>query len=261
MSHSFFRKPNRHDQSFWIQVTDSGRASSQPLADSDIHVWCASLDVSSQDLLYYRSILSEDEVGRAMRFVFEKDRIHFIVGRGLLRTVLSMYLHLEPVQIEFVYGPYGKPGLKPELTDKCLEFNLSHSKDLALYALNWNRKIGVDVEYIQPMPNMNSFAELYFSPRETAFINALSGEEKEQAFFKIWTGKEAFLKANGSGLTEPLNEVEISLETWKTFALNTRGKDKPQTKRWRLEMFDPAPGHQAALVVEGDSGQITFMDI
>ena len=233
----------------------------QPLIDSDIHVWCASLSVSSQDLLYYHSILSDDELGRARRFAFEKDRNRFITGRGFLRTILGSYLQLEPAQIEFVYGQYGKPALKLGQGYKTLEFNLSHSKDLAVYAFNWNRKLGVDVEYVQPMPDMDSFAELHFSSCETAFINALSGEEKEQAFFKLWTGKEAYLKANGSGLTEPLNEVEVSLETWKSFALNTVGKDKAQNERWHLEMFNPVPGYQAALVVEGYEYQIVFLDI
>jgi 4'-phosphopantetheinyl transferase len=225
---------------------------SQPLLDSDLHIWCVSLNVSPQELPNYINLLSPDELERARRFVFEKDRNHFITARGFLRTILGNYLQLEPAQIEFVYGPYGKPALKPGIINKALEFNLSHSKDLAVYAFNWDQKLGVDLEYVQPMPNMAGFAELYFSPRETAFINALSGSEKEQAFFKLWTGKEAFLKANGSGLTEPLNQVEISLQTWKTFTQNT-GRT-----HWHLEIFTPVPGYQAALAFEKNNAQIIF---
>lgn len=230
----------------------------QPLLDSDLHIWCASLSVSLQDLSYYLNLLSQDEVEHAKRFVFEKDYNHFIAARGFLRTILGNYLQLEPAQIEFVYGPYGKPALQPGITNKALEFNLSHSKDLAVYAFNWDHKLGVDVEYVQPMPNMDSFAELYFSPRETAFISALSAEEKELAFFKLWTSKEAFLKANGSGLTEPLNEVEVSLETWKSFALNASHHNNPKTEQWHLEMFNPVPGYQAALVFAGHADKIVF---
>lgn len=231
---------------------------SQPLADSDIHVWCVSLNVSPQDLSYYRSILSKDEVERAMRFVFEKDRNHYITGRGLLRSILGSYLRTDPTQIGFVYGQYGKPALKTGQDYKTLEFNLSHSKDLVVYAFTWNRQLGVDVEYVKPMPDMDDFSERYYSARETVFLNSLAGAQKESVFFKLWTSKEAFLKANGSGLTEPLNEVEVSLETWKSFVLNTVGKVKTQTERWHLEMFNPAPGYQAALVVEGCEGQIVF---
>lgn len=230
----------------------------QPLSDSDIHVWCASLSASSQELSHYRSLLSQNEVERAGRFVFEKDRDHYIVGRGLLRIILGSYLNLKPAQLEFVYGQHGKPALKPGLTDKVLEFNLSHSKDQVLYAFNWNRKIGVDIEYLIPMADMDDFAERFFTSRESAWINELSGEQKKDAFFKTWTCKEAFLKANGSGLTVPINEVEISLETKGIVELISIGNDKEQVTRWRLEMFNPFPGYQAAFAVEGHEGNISF---
>ena len=219
------------------------------------------MNVSSQDLLYYRSSLSADEVGRALRFVFEKDRNHFIVGRGLLRTILGSYLDLEPAQVEFVYGSHGKPALKSRPKDQVLEFNLSHSKDLVLYAFNWDRMVGIDVEYIQSLTDMDNFAEQFFSPHETVFINSLSGEQKEAAFFKIWTCKEAFLKANGSGLTTPINEVEISFESGKAVTLSVVGGDKEQTARWQLEIFNPVSGYQAAFAVEGDTGQILFQQL
>ena len=233
---------------------------SQPLVDSDIHVWCASLNVSPQDLSYYRSILSRDEVERAMRFVFEKDRNHYIAGRGLLRSILGCYLRTAPTQIEFVYGENGKPALKTGQGHKTIEFNLSHSKDLVVYAFTWNRQLGVDVEYVKPMPDMDDFSERYYSARETVFLNSLTGTQKESVFFKLWTSKEAFLKANGSGLIEPLNEVEVSLETWKSFTSNTIGKDSTQTAHWHLEMFNPAPGYQAALAFEGDEAKISFQN-
>jgi len=234
---------------------------SQPLTGSDLHIWCASLNVSSQDLLYYRSILSDDEAGRAMRFVFEKDRNHFIVGRGLLRSLLGNYLDLEPAQVEFVYRPHGKPAIKLGPKDKVLEFNLSHSKELVLYAFNWDRKVGIDVEYIQSMPDMDNFAEQFFSPRETALINSLAGEQKEIAFFKIWTCKEAFLKANGSGLTQPLNAMEVYFEAGKVVTLSAIGGDKEQTARWHFEIFNPVSGYQAAFAVEGYAGQILFQQL
>jgi len=85
---------------------------SHPLTDSDIHIWCASLSASPEDLSHYIPLLSQDELARSKRFYFKKDRDHFIVGRGLLRTILDSYLDVEPSQIEFVYGQYGKPALK-----------------------------------------------------------------------------------------------------------------------------------------------------
>jgi len=193
-----------------------------------------------------------------MRFVFEKDRNHYIAGRGLLRTIISSYLELEPSQIEFAYGPNGKPALKPGLVDRAFEFNLSHSKDRALYAFNWDCRIGVDIEYMIPMADMDNFAEQFFTTRESEWINSLAREQKKDAFFKTWTCKEAFLKANGNGLTVPINQVEISLTTVGTAELISVGGDQEQTARWRLEMLNPFPGYQAALAVEGHDGEILF---
>jgi len=230
----------------------------QPLLDSDIHIWCASLNVSSTALANYFAYLSLDEKARTERFYFEVDRNRFITGRGLLRSILSSYLKMDPSQIEFVYGQYGKPALKMGLRNKILEFNLSHSKDLAVYGFSWDRQIGIDVEYVQSMSDMDNFAEHFFSHHETAFINSLSGEEKEKAFFKIWTCKEAFLKANGSGLTTPLNEVEISLENDRTVELISVASDQDQTESWHFEMFNPVPGYQAALAFNAHAGQVVF---
>lgn len=230
----------------------------QPLPDSDIHVWCASLNVSSQDLSYYSSLLSEDEVARTGRFYFEKDRDRFIVGRGLLRILLGGYLNQEPAQIEFVYGPHGKPDLKSAPGKSSLEFNLSHSKDLALYAFAWHRKVGIDIEYMIPMADMDDFAEKFFTPHETALINSLAGKQKEETFFKTWTCKEAFLKANGFGLTVPINQVELTLEPEETVRLISVGSDKEQSAHWRLEMFNPFPGYQSALAVKGLDRHIVF---
>ncbi len=234
---------------------------SQPLTGSDIHVWCASLSASPEELSGYLSLLSQEELIRAERFYFEKDRNHFVVGRGLLRTILGSYLNQEPAQIDFIYGQFGKPAIRFPQGDKVLEFNLSHSKDLALYILTWDRRIGIDIEYMGALADMDNFAEQFFTPRETALINSLSGNQKADAFFKTWTSKEAFLKANGCGLTVPINQVEISLEADETVRLRSIDGDKESAARWHLEILNHFPGYYATLAVEGWNGQIVFQNI
>jgi len=231
---------------------------SQPLTDFDIHIWCASLSASSEALSRYTSLLSQDELERAKRFYFEKDRNHFIVGRALLRTLLGSYLDMEPSQIEFVYGQYGKPALKAGIHEKTLEFNLSHSKDFAVYAFDLNHKIGIDLEHVHPMADMDDFARQFFSLRENVLINSLAGKQKEEAFFKIWTCKEAFLKANGSGITVPIDQVETTLESDGSVRLTSISEREEQAELWRLESFTPISGYQAALAVKGNGGQISF---
>ena len=250
-------KPVRRDQ----LKQDRSAPHPQPLLGSDIHVWCASLEFPPQELEGLFHLLSPDEKKRAERFYFERDRNRFIAGRGLLRTIISHYLEIEPSQIEFIYGSYGKPALKSALQDKTFEFNVSHSKDLALYIFSWDRKVGIDVEYVRPMPDTNDFAGQFFSPSESGFVNSLSGKQKDDAFFKIWTCKEAFLKANGSGLTLPINQVEISLEAEGSAILRSIGGDKTQAAPWHLETFNPVPGYQAALAVEGHMRHIIFQKL
>jgi 4'-phosphopantetheinyl transferase len=232
---------------------------SQPLADSDVHVWCVSLTPLLEELDALFSLLSPDEKVRADRFYFEMDRNRFVVGRGLLRTIIGGYMDMAPSQVAFVYGNYGKPALGLGSWNKPLEFNLSHSKDLALYIFSWGHRVGIDVEYIRPMPDLDDFAEQFFSPRETEVLKSLSEEEKYDAFFKLWTCREAFLKAHGSGLTTPLNLVEISLEAEGTGLLSAIDGDSKQASRWHLESFCPAMGYRASLAIEGHAGQVVMM--
>jgi len=112
-----------------------------------------------------------------------------------------------------------------------------------------------------PMADMDDFAEKFFTPRESEYINALSGKQKEAAFFKTWTCKEAFLKANGSGLTVPINQVEISLETKDAPTLISIGDDKKQNSHWRLELLNSIPGYKAAVAIEGHDCQIIFQQL
>jgi 4'-phosphopantetheinyl transferase len=230
------------------------------LSANEVHIWCSSLERPLPIAEKFSLLLSPDEKARAERFYFERDRVHFIVGRGLLRTILGSYLGMDPAQIEFSYGLYGKPALQTNHTDNVLQFNLAHSKDLAVYAFCWNHQIGIDLEHVRPMPDEDNFAEQFFSARESALIASLSGEEKRNAFFKIWTCKEAFLKASGDGLTKPIDQAEISLhaETARLLSLDT---DHKQALDWNLEMFRPLADYQAALAIEGRDYQIVFRQV
>jgi 4'-phosphopantetheinyl transferase len=234
---------------------------SQPLTGSDLHIWCASLNGSQEDLPCYLSLLSPDEKVRAKRFYFEKDRNRFITGRGLLRILLGSYLGLEPSAIQFTYGIHGKPALTSRFNGKVLEFNLSHSKGKAVYVFNWDQPVGIDIEYGHPLKNMDDFALQFFTPNECKFIHSLSKDRKQESFLKIWTCKEAFLKANGSGLTTPINQVEVSLTTEGTATLTSIGGDREQAARWRLKLFTPIAGYQASLAIEGHHGKIILQQL
>lgn len=228
-----------------------------PLPDSTIHVWCATFSGLHTDLPHYISLLSLDEKERSQRFHFAEDQNHYILGRGLLRTLLGSYINMEPAQIEFNYGKYGKPALKSR-SDLGVEFNLAHSNDLILYAIGRHARVGIDIEYIRPMPDMDNFAQHFFSADEITMIGSLSGRAKEEAFFKLWTCKEAFLKAHGNGLATPLDQVEISLSNNGTANLESIDADKEKARHWHLKIFTPMQDYQAAIAIDGHDRQITF---
>src|SRR5215212_9581390 len=165
----------------------------QPLADTDLHVWCTPLNGSSDEIAYCRSLLSQDEKERADRFYFERDRSHYVVGRGVLRVLLGSYLGIEARKIRVSYGPHGKPMLQDTFDNKLFQFNLSNANGWAVLIFGWNHPLGIDLEHVRPFDEADDFARHYYSNRETALLNSLSGDKKWDAFFKFWTPKESFL--------------------------------------------------------------------
>lgn len=221
------------------------------LSSSDVHVWCASLEQSDVQVHKLAQTLSEDEQARANRFYFERDRKHFTVGRGLLRTILSHYTGIVPNQLQFCYGSRGKPALVPQESDTTIQFNVSHSQGLALYAIASDRQIGIDLEQIRPTSDIEQLAKRFFSPGESAVICSLPPAQKQQAFFRGWTCKEAYLKAIGEGLAL-LQQVEVSLVLEEPpRLLSIDHQDTEATARWCLQMLTPASGYMAAIAVEG----------
>ncbi len=220
------------------------------LSSNDVHVWRASLKQPAAKAQQLFQTLSEDERIRADRFYFERDRKHFIVGRGLLRTILGRYLAIEPKQLQFCYNHRGKPTVDVTETNSTLQFNLSHSHELVLYAVTCDRLIGIDLEYMRPTSDVEKLAERFFSPHEYAVIRSLPPSQKQEAFFNGWTCKEAYLKAIGEGLAQ-LEQVEVSLVPGEPAKLLNVNQDSQAAARWSLQSLTPASDYVAALAVEG----------
>ena len=229
------------------------------LAAGEIHVWAFSLEVSQSFLSELFATLSASERERASRFRFDVHRNRFIAGRGFLRTALSRYLDGRPLQIEFQYGPHGKPELAGYFASTGLRFNLAHSEDLALLAVGKGDAIGVDVERIRPVLDMDQLVERFFSPTENARFQALTKDERPAAFFNLWTRKEAWLKATGEGIGYSLKQVEVSFlpaEPARLIRIEGRGDE---AIRWRLENLRPASGFTGALVCAAGTTAMRYM--
>jgi len=221
------------------------------LSSDDVHVWRAALDQPESRIRQFAHCLSADERARAERFHFERDRRHFIVGRGLLRAILGCYLSIEPHRLEFCYGSHGKPELGETSVGRRLRFNLSHSQGLVLYGVTRDREIGIDLERIRPIPKAEQIAQRFFSARENAVFRALPPGQGSEAFFNCWTRKEAYIKAVGDGLARPLDRFDVSFAPGEPARLLHVEGDPQEASRWGLLALTPAAGYVAALVVEG----------
>lgn len=174
------------------------------LEPNHLHIWSTELTPASvaEDL----HLLSEDERERANRYHFPIHRQRYIAARAMLRKILSFYIHLTPERITFSYSANEKPSLQ---LDSDLNFNLSHSGDIAVYALTLNHSIGIDIEKTQTSFNQN-LAERFFSPQEYEMLKSRPEQEQANSFYRIWARKEAIIKANGKGLTIPLASFSVS---------------------------------------------------
>jgi 4'-phosphopantetheinyl transferase len=227
------------------------------LAEDEIHVWHVSLDRPPSDVRRLARMLSPDEQERARRYRGERLRERFIVGRGILRMLLSRYVGCPPGRLRFAYGARGKPALAPaEGSD--LRFNVSHSDGLALYAVARGREVGVDVERLRELPRAERIAERFFSTEETAALKAEPAERRVEAFFTCWTRKEAYIKARGDGLAHPLDQFAVSLVPGEPARLWVAGDgDAREIARWSLDALPLAPGYVAALAARGRGWRLT----
>lgn len=220
------------------------------------HVWSAVLNCSIQKLAFFFNLLDADEQVRASRFHFEKDRHQFIASHGILRAILSGYLNISPEKIIFSYNEFGKPFIENQ-TD--IQFNLSHSKNITLIAITKNYSIGVDIEYIKQTRDVDAIAERYFSTREYSALKQLPTEERQKAFFNVWSRKEAFLKAHGQGLSYSLEKVEVSLATSEPAKFIAIHDENENISEWKLYNLEPAHDFAAAVAIKGELKEIQMM--
>lgn len=239
----------RTDQPDWLAPP--------PLAaldDDEVHVWRLDIDELKRDLSALRGTLAPDEVARAERFVFERDRERFVVARGALRSILARYVGGAPGSLRFGYSAYGKPFLQ-HAGDARLHFNLSHSHELALVALTRQGRIGVDIEYMREAVEYEAVAASVFSAGENAALRALPAPLRRAAFFACWARKEAYVKARGEGLSTPLDQFDVSLHPGEPAALLYAGKGA-QHERWSLGALYPARDYAAAVAVQGQLARL-----
>ena len=209
-------------------------------ADPDqAHVWRVDLDLEAGRIASLERFLCPEEHARAARFRSPGDRRRFVAAHGSLRAILAHYLRVGPAQVSFAYAPEGKPILAGAAP---LHFNLSHSDSLALLAVSPRREVGIDVERLRADFAPEPLAKRFFSPSECEALSRVPPDERHPAFLRLWTLKEAYLKALGTGLTSPLNAFTVSLDDYSVQAFGVAAP-------YHLRPLDPAPGYVGALAL------------
>jgi 4'-phosphopantetheinyl transferase len=222
-----------------------------PLGADDVHLWRVDLMGAASGMDQWMTILSPDELERAARFHFQKDRQRFVAARAILRQIIGSYLAVDPAGLVFSYSKKDKPALAGDAAHSNLTFNISHSGGVALLAFTRSRQIGVDIEQIRRDFDTTAIAGRFFSTTEQQELTTFPAEQRDEVFFRIWTRKEAYIKATGEGLSLPLNQFDVSLAPNDQNALQATRPDPLESGRWSLRDITVQPGYAAALCVFG----------
>jgi 4'-phosphopantetheinyl transferase len=224
------------------------------LEDGEVHVWLAHIPPVSPNLAQLRTLLSQDELSRAEKFHLMEHRKRWEMTRGILRRLLASYVDTHAREIAFQYGAQGKPELKIPANSN-LHFNTSHSGDYATFAFTRAGELGVDIECVRDeMPRRDDIVRRYFAPGEQRELFGLPEPKRARAFFKLWTRKEAFVKARGTGLFSGLDQFEVSLDVPRV----VRSDGDASAVEWWMSELPTVPACEGAVVVRAKSCTARF---
>jgi 4'-phosphopantetheinyl transferase len=211
------------------------------------HAWIVGLDADAQTLRRMYGLLAPAERVRAARFAFDRDRRTYVMSHGVLRRILGWCCQENPGKLRFRPGARGKPYLVDGPAG--LEFNLSHCDGFCVVGVAHGPAIGVDIERVRAIDDMEQLARQCFSPAERRELGAVPAAHRTKAFFNGWTRKEAFIKAVGDGLSYPLEHFDVTLAPGGAPRVLAIGGSARAAAVWSLSAFEPAPDVRAAVAV------------
>lgn len=223
-----------------------------PLSHGDIHLWSVSLDSDKNLKNECLASLTDQELERISFFKFENVQNSFIISQGVLRLLLSNYLNIPPEKIRIGRHKKGKPY---PVDYPNLRFNLSNSGKRVIIAFSIDEEIGIDLEHIRELSDLNELIVKNFSPNERAYINKTTSN-KQYRFFKFWTIKEAYLKAIGEGMRLPPDNLEFSIENGIYKLQTIRGVFEQED--WIFEDFSLDKDYVGTLVFKNKLANISL---
>lgn len=212
--------------------------------DRGHHANSCSLDRLQRAVSDPAQFLLPEELKSADRFRQPLARLEFMTARALLRSILSECLGVTPCRVALKKSRQGKPFLLEWANPDRLKFNVSHAQGHVMVAVARDVEIGVDVECVRELDAMDEVAQEFMTPEE-AFLYDISGDRKPEMFFRVWTRKEAILKALGCGLLAPLKDTE-SL-TRRVTAIRDGALGLPEPLHYYVTSFDAEPGVPCAV--------------
>jgi 4'-phosphopantetheinyl transferase len=224
-----------------------------PPTEEEVHIWQVDVARLAPQQVEFSALLPPGERARAQTFHTERQRSRYICRRGLLRRIVGVYTGRDPQTLVFGYGPYGKPALAEAPS---LSFSVSHSADLLLIAFALRRALGVDVERIRPVEDIDTLARRILTAAEQQHFFSLPSDLRLSAFFACWTLKEAIMKASGRGIALPAAQIGIGWAADGSPQLAHIAGDPVAALRWHLHQPDLGPDYVAALAVDGEVSRV-----
>lgn len=225
----------------------------------EIHVWSASIKLRENQLSRLTQFLSPEEWNKASRFRFSEYEDAYKASHSILRIILSKYVQVEPNRLLFVTNAYGKPRLLDELNPGNICFNLSHSHELLVVAITSDCEIGIDIEYMRSLENLEQISSRFFSVEENRHLHRFSGFEMQKAFYTCWTRKEAFMKAKGVGLALGLDRFSVSVVP-EVFPIPlVLHWDPLEAPLWSLRDVYIAPEYACCVAVNGKVDRLSHL--
>lgn len=231
-----------------------------PLPENEVHVWVAKVDdFDFTELLSTTgSWLTNAERSRLDRFYFAEHKTQLLLGRYLMRNVLSRYESLRPEQWLFCYNEYGKPELSKPQQDQLsapLYFNLSHSRGAIVFAVSRLESIGIDIECNTRSRRVEKIASRYFSESELTDLLALDTSGWQSRFYELWSLKEAYIKACGMGLAIDLSHFSFSFPTPHGLEIAFANQRADDPNYWQFWQLDALQEFNLALAAKSISGR------
>ncbi len=228
-------------------------------ADGDVHLWAVSAGVDGQALTALKNVLSATEIAAASRYRFEELQRAYVLRHGCLRWLIGAYLDIAARDVLIGIGEFGKPFLSDPKTD--LRFNMSHSGPLNLFAFANALEVGVDIEQIRGLSDARAIAERFFSAEEQSDFRSIDDASILPAFYEVWTRKEAYVKAVGSGLSVAPASFCVTVRANQPAALVHISGDREAAEKWQIHTFAPTDGFVCSLAYSSTRRNVKFFGV